>query len=71
VTPPQQLVYSPPPQVIGTFPTPLDERAAVVKGGHKDRSRLVWGGRQCLLVPGETPGWWQYVEERGERLFLP
>lgn len=31
----------------------------------KDKPRAVWGGRQCLLVPGEMPGqWWCDGEQR-------
>lgn len=58
LTSPQQLVCSP-PQAIRTVPSPLGERAAVVKGKHKDSPRLAGSGGQCLLVPGEMPGPWR------------
>lgn len=68
VSPPAGLQ---PPQAIRTFPSPPGEKAAVVKGGHKDSPRLVGGGGRCLLVPGEMPGWWRCGGGWGKELFLP
>lgn len=57
-----------PPHAIRTFPSLLGERAAVVKGGHKDSQSRLAEGKKRLGAWGDTR---MVVVQQGAKLFLP